>query len=250
MFKNKSKIISIKTTAKCQLRCANCFVVPWMNKNRGFEMSIGDVDNFIRSSVDSSYHFSIILLSGGEPLLWSNLKYAASQIKKHRITDRIKILTNAIAVTEDNIESFPSLVKDIDVVRISKYIGNEKNIGLIQKRFPKMKNIHVSDKTEFFIQASNPVADSLPANCACDYPTVFGNEIDACGGARFLNLFHGIEGNEITVKIKKDFLKKLESPEIKNAKIMTKACQYCMVNRKVLGFLKKENNTVIRRKHD
>jgi hypothetical protein len=246
-----TKIISIKTTSCCQLRCKNCFVVPWMKRFPFWHWSIDSVEKFIRATVDSGYRFKILLLSGGEPLLWSNLLPALDMIRASGITDNIKMLTNSIAINEGNLDWFDKVVERVDIIRISRYVGNEKSVDLVKERYRANRSIHFSDKTEFVIQTKVPVAGSLPASCACDYPTVFGDTIYACGGSRFLSYFHKIEiDKRLYLPIKKNYLRYLESEPILKKKMNQIACQYCMVNRKVLASLGKEPNYCLKGKKD
>lgn len=248
---NHSKIISIKTTAACQLRCENCFVVPWMEKNKGWQWSMSSVLNFIEATKQSNYHFNIILLSGGEPLLWDNLIPALRAIRAAKITNQIKMLTNSIKVTEANLDWFETVVRYVDLIRISRYIGNEKSIELIQKSFRANPKIHISDKTEFCVQAKEPVVGALPADCACDYPTVFGNSIHACGGMQFLSMFHKIPiTRSLITPIQPGYLSEIESSRALKTKLNQKVCAYCMVNRKVLSGLKKEKNYCLKGKEN
>ncbi len=236
-------IISIKTTSVCQLRCKNCFVTPWMEKNKNFHWSIPSVKRFINACTASGYHFKIVLLSGGEPLLWKNLIEAMTLIKEAGITDQIKMLTNSIAITSKNLEWLNDVLSLVDNMRISRYIGNEKSIELIEKYFGDRENVHISDKTEFVIQTDKPIMASLPADCACNYPTIFGDRVDICGGMRFLNLYHNLESDAgLTIPVRKGFLHRLSTKECNQKKYMQLACQYCMVNKNVLSVLTKEKN--------
>lgn len=243
----KFPIISIKTTSLCQLRCKNCFVVKWMNKYPSFHWSIGSVKNFINATHKSGYHFKIVLLSGGEPLLWKNIIEGTRLIKQSGITDCVKILTNSVAVTEKNIGWFSDVIENIDNVRISRYIGNDRSIEIIKQIFPNDERIHISDKTEFLIQTDQPIPDSTPAVCHCDYPTVFGDNIDVCGGMRFLSLNNRIKVDpSMVVKIRTKYLDYFSSKECMEKKLNQEACKYCMVNKNVIDKLKKEKNVCLK----
>lgn len=211
-----------------------------MNKYPNWDWSIVDVKRFIAATKASGYHFKILLLSGGEPLLWKKIIPATRLLKESGIADCIKMLTNSCAVNSSNLKWFKDVIENIDNVRISKYIGNERSVELIQKNFGHLYKIHISDKTDFMVQTRTPVKDSLPADCACNYPTVFGDQIDICGGSRFQGLYNGTNTEKsFTVPVKKGYLDYFDKVE---GKYMQDACQYCMVNRKVLSVLKSEKN--------
>lgn len=227
----------------CQLRCKNCYVIPWMNKTKNWHMSMESVRRFIRATVDSKYHFDTIILSGGEPLLWKNLIPALRLIKKARITDTIRMFTNSIVVNVDNVEWFDTVVKLMDSIRISRYIGNEKSIEIIQQRYKGSKKIAILDKTIFNILPITPVLGSIPAKCVCNYPTLFGDVVDVCGGMRFLKILYNKKFDKsLTVPIEKGYLDVLESRKIERKKYRQDVCAYCKANRIVIHMTETEKN--------
>jgi len=78
-------VLSIKTTSLCNAMCKNCSVVPWMKMNPNYHTSLEDIDKLIFYSKASGYKWDIILLSGGEPLLWKFLPEAVQKLRDSKI---------------------------------------------------------------------------------------------------------------------------------------------------------------------
>jgi len=242
-------VLSIKVTTRCQLKCKNCYAVPWMKKHPRWDWSIESVERLIDATVYSGYHFRIVTISGGEPLLWENLIPALEMLRSSQIADKVRIFTNSVAVNESNIDWFEKIVELSESIKISKYIGNEKSIDLIKKYFVSNDKILISDRTQHNIQSLVPIDDTVPAHCLCNYPAVFGDVIYSCGGAKLLSYCNGIKLDRLmNRKIGKHYMRYFTSPALVSIKLNQEACKYCMANVNVRNKLLKEKNYCLKGK--
>ena len=149
--------LSIKTTSLCQRRCKNCSVIPWMDANPGFHTSIEQIENLIKYSKESEYHWEYILLSGGEPLLWKNIVKGTKLLYESGITSRLILLTNGLEIKTTCLQKMDKIIKNVHEFRISRYPDNHRNIELAQEYFGKLKNsygynvLNVVDRQEHLV---------------------------------------------------------------------------------------------------
>jgi len=182
--------LSIKTTSVCQRQCKNCTVKSWMKANPDFHTSFEQIENLIKYSKMSGYHFEYILLSGGEPLCWSNVHEGTRLLYESGICSRLVLLTNGLAITTHTLGILQSIISRVHEFRISRYHDNAENIRLAQEYFGELKNsygnnvLNVVDRQEHMIPPDKPVPDSLPAECGCKAYAMVGDVIDYCGPAR------------------------------------------------------------------
>jgi hypothetical protein len=229
--------LSIKTTSLCQMYCKHCTVIPWMQQHPDYHVSIEDIKNLIKYSKESNYKWKFILLSGGEPLLWENLEEGTVLLYKSGITDNLTMFTNAMAVNEKNIGRIGIVIDNLHNFRISAYKSNRKKIDYVVKKFGN--RVNVVEREVRAIAPTEPIKNSLPADCHCRAYSLVDGYIDACGPAR--TILCKIEGMFLgddvkSVKLQKNFLDFYKEYPKYNRKI----CQYCISNSKVEKHLKKE----------
>jgi len=132
--------LEIKTTSLCQRRCKNCSVIPWMDANPNFHTSIEQIDNLIKYSKESNYHWEYILLSGGEPLLWKHCLEGTKLLYESGICSRLILLTNGLQIKTDTLQFIEKVMKNVHEFRVSRYNDNGRNIKLAQEHFGKLRN--------------------------------------------------------------------------------------------------------------
>lgn len=235
--------LSIKTTSECQRRCKNCSVIPWMDANKGFHTSIKQIENLIKYSKESEYHWEYILLSGGEPLLWKNIVEGTKLLYESGITSRLILLTNGLYITTKTLDKVKKIIANVHEFRISRYSDNHRNIELAEEYFGNLRNgydynvLNIVDRQHHLIAPAKPIKDSLPATCSCKALSMVGGEIHLCGPAhtiacRFPERFKDLS----------DILWFRQPTKNLELKYNREYCQYCISNAKVAKTLKKEKS--------
>jgi len=219
-------VLSIKTTSLCNAMCKNCSVVPY--------------------SKASGYKWDIILLSGGEPLLWKFLPEAVQKLRDSKIIKEggLRLFTNGIAIKESNIAMLGEVVEKLDLFRISD-IGTSSKAGieLLKKHCRNRKNISVVNRETFLVPPQKQVPDSLPAICGCDAFSLVHSAVDICGPSRTIACSKNWNMEDfpyLSTPLQKDFFKSFDGIN----KYKQVFCQYCIANRKVAESLEKEKNII------
>ena len=229
-------VLSIKTTAACQLHCSFCPVVPWMKSREGWQTTLQDITDLIYYTQKAGYHYKRIIYSGGEPLLWDHLKKAAKLIKESGITDDTFMYTNGLSVTEKSLPEFKEICGLIDNVGVSSYSENQDNIKLILAE--NIPNVSIIKRERYFEIQEKPVLNSFPANCGCKALGMIGNKITLCSFQDHLIAYKKWNPEDFkdqTVLLKENYLKPFEvmNPFIRDM------CAYCIGNLKVKAWIMK-----------
>jgi len=178
--------LSIKTTSVCQRLCKYCSVLPWMRNNPGYHMDVADIESLVEMSHKHGLEWGYILLSGGEPLLWKNLKEGVRKLNAGKITKNITLLTNALAVRRQNVDDFAEVVENVNYFKISRYADQQQaiSIDIIRGRYGNTGKILVEDRMERLVPPSKPISFEGSADCACRAYSVVMGKIDSCGPSR------------------------------------------------------------------
>lgn len=75
----------LMVTADCQRNCPGCVTDQARKKFSEYDLSLDDLENFIKVSEDSNYRYDQLTLNGfGEPLLWSNLEEGVKMLARSK----------------------------------------------------------------------------------------------------------------------------------------------------------------------
>jgi len=238
------KSINLSVTGLCNGDCEFCSVQPWMDHNYSYHMSLEEVEDFIYYSKLSNYKFKRIGIIGGEPLLWKNQMEGLKLLYAANLTENIRITTNGLVLNRRNKELIDSILPYIHELKISKYIGNEKNIKFALKNFPQ-KKIKVVPQIDRFVSPKVFIPNSLPADCRCRVFSVSNGRVDVCSPVRTMGyLFPELnpitfesEGftipevslNKYSVPLQKDYLSEFKNLDRFNQPY----CQACIANAKI-----------------
>jgi hypothetical protein len=198
-----------------------------MEQNAGFETSIENIEDLIRWSYYSDYQWDRIIFSGGEPLLWDDLKEAARLIRESGVADALYMYTNAMRVDKEYLPKFRVIASYMDTVIISSYPNNQDQIDLIMAA--KIPNILPYSRPNFFKTPDGPVPDSFPAVCSCSAYGMIGDKITLCGVQDHLIAYKGWDledYNGEASKLGPNFLEKLSKMD----RTARQICQYCFGN--------------------
>jgi hypothetical protein len=199
-----------------------------MARDPSYELPLADVARMLDVCEQSGYRFSF-LVSGGEPLLYSNLIPCLRMLRKSPVTQRIKLFTNALRIDAVSQE----LVDLVDVFRISAYNDNQRNSATLVERYG-CKKVKVVDRAYHFGPVAIPLADALPPDCKLDcQPRMellfYGGRIYWCSQSANHHFRHRLEG-EISTPLAPHFLDNVETMK---AACRQAACGYCTYNTKV-----------------
>ena len=230
--------LSIKTTSKCNLMCPSCSVVPWMRANKGFETSLKNVKDFINYSQKSGYSFTHILLSGGEPLLWSCAIEASKMLRESELTGGLTLFTNGKALLDD-LDKTLGIIENVHVFRIGRYKRSAEEVNkfldMVRDDERAMRKIIVKDSITHIITPTTPVENSLPAVCWCEAYALVGNNIDICGPSRCMAAMLGKElDSKFTTPLKENYLDHFKDVDMFDQE----HCKYCISNRNIIKNLK------------
>lgn len=212
-----------------------------MDANPEFHTSIEQIENLIKYSKESNYHWEYILLSGGEPLLWENLVQGTKLLYESGITSRLILLTNGLAITELNLNKLTKVIKNVHEFRISKYSDNHRQIELAQEYFGHFKNkygknvLNVVDRQEHLVPPKKQEVYNIGTTCTCSAYAMNGSEISYCGPAQCIK-YLDLPGSRM-------FSRKITSADFLNdLSISADKCMVCISNAEVARTLKKEKS--------
>ena len=181
------EVLSIHVTSTCNLACSECVMQWQMNDNFSYHMSIQELEKLIHYTKLSNYKFNRLTVSGGEPLLWKNLKDGLELLMNSGITKEITMFTNAVFYEKLT----PDIAKNITTIRVSHYdhleggTDNSEHIIQLKKRHP---NVVVVERTEFLTTPSEPIQSKQDVNCQNLYTKYYNHNIWACAHAHSLAL--------------------------------------------------------------
>jgi hypothetical protein len=220
-------VLSIKTTAKCQNSCEWCPVIPWMKEMDGFETTIDNIKDLITWSRFSGYQWDKIIFSGGEPLLWPDLKEAARLIQESGIANSLAMYTNALRVDKEYLPEFRAIASYMDTVIISSYPNNQEQIDMII--LADIPRVAAYSRPQYYKIPEHPVADSLPAKCGCEGYAMIGDKITLCSFQDHMIAYKGWDMRSFdyeTSRLGPNFLEKLSEMDRTNRYM----CQFCFGN--------------------
>ena len=232
---------NILVTSACNGKCEFCSVMPWMNYNKGYQMSLEEIERFIYYSKLSNYKFKQVGVLGGEPLLWKNLTAGIKLLDEANLTPMLNIISNGLVINEKNRGLIDSILPYINKLKLSKYKGNETNIEFALKNFSN-KKIEILQQEDGRVSPTKFIQNSLPATCRCRVFSYSNGRVDICSPARTMGYLPP-ESNPITLQsenfiILEDSLDKysvhLQKNYLDNFKNINrfnqKYCQACVAN--------------------
>ena len=143
LLKRNEFVIDIPITDLCNLNCAGCLSFSSLSK-RANNIDISETTESIKTLLDKGIKPCMITLSGGEPLLYPNLKDLIHGIRKH-YDGCLNIITNGILL-EKRLDD----IIEADEVTLSMYQGiNYNRQILLLKEIKKQICIHPRTKDHF-----------------------------------------------------------------------------------------------------
>lgn len=223
--------MSLYVTSVCNLDCQECIMKHLMKNDLRYQMSVEEIKELLHFSALSRYAFDFIL-TGGDPLLWRNLEEGLVALRKSPVTKSITMFTNAMfhsRLTQKAVDC-------LDSIRISHYEGNDSHMEYMKKTWPE--KVVIVERTEFWENPSEPVEDSLPAECLNSESLYYNGKVYACPHSGSIAKRNGSEAKTFDV-LGKNFLKNYKSIREGQEK---EICTMCISNMKVRNQVQKIKN--------
>jgi hypothetical protein len=214
-------------TSKCNLQCPLCVVKYIQKLLPNYEMSMEEVNYFIKSSQKRDIHYFSVTLSGGEPTQWSHFEEAITLIYESGITDRIELVSNG--TQPDKIFKISHM---LFAYAISTTQCSDKNI----EKFKLSGDNVIFNSMKHQPLPISPTPNSLPAEC-CSGVDLLGTESNQlnyingkvyyCCNALLQSELVGLS-DDLVCDFEDDFINKFS-----DKKYDKDICKYCLCNSRV-----------------
>ena len=211
--------MSLYVTSACGLRCEECIMMGLMDSQRSYQMSLHELEYFIKVSEASGYRFDLVL-TGGEPTLWKNFAQGVKLLRYSAICNSLTLFTNAMSIdplTED-------AVACLDGIRISDYNTSSENVAALKARFGA--KVRVVDRQEFWANPREAVPNSLPAQCLNPEILLANYQVYACPHSAAIAASNGSMAR-LSNPLSKDFLRGLLRIKLEQQR---EVCSHCISN--------------------
>lgn len=201
-----------------------------MSKDRKYEMSLDELTVFIDVTEKSSYKFHY-MLTGGEPLLWKNLKEGVRLLRQSASCNYLYLFTNLLnyEVLDDEVMS------NLNCIKVSRYTINEDEIHEVQKRYGN--KVKVYDRREFWINPKEKVDTNTPVICMNEGELLFQDyHVYSCLHSASIAAAHNDTETTICQSLELGYLDGLDEIRTNQAKDI---CSLCTSNRKIRNMVSK-----------
>lgn len=232
------KLITFLATSDCNGACQKCSVRPWMDLNKGYQMPLKDVVDFVFYTKESGYKFKEVIFGGGEPLLWKNLLKAAEIIREGKVAKDVCIITNGLLINKKNRPFIKDLSEIVSRIRVSQYIGNEDHVRYAYDNFD---NIEVKMQINRPVTPEHFIENTLPADCVCLGRGFAHGEISICTPVRSMGYLHkSLDTKNLSTPLRVGYLSTFYDMERENQPY----CQGCVANTNIYPHIKWIENKV------
>ncbi len=231
---NNLHTLSVIVTSQCQNKCNSCAAAKWLERNRNYHLTLQQLGRWIKANEESGYEFSIVRLSGGEPLLWNNLIPGVKMLREHKEDMTISMISNGQAATPGNKEKLSEMFEIIDLLNVSNYGLPKRKIDLLKqlggdKVILKDKE-DFYDATSFYNAPTNKrIEELLPAYCKCPGVSLIGDRIFVCADSIWMFDWREHDVDWIHTQVSKGYMDRLPLDNRGNYAF----CSQCIANQKV-----------------
>lgn len=232
-------LITLYVCSACNLKCRNCNAMHLMAANPRYQMSLEELDYFIKVSCESGYKYDM-WLTGGEPLLWVNLLEGVQRLRRSGIIKTLHVNTNAIHMARLT----PEMLRNIDFLHVSLCKYNLETAKLLQQRLAKTMNrvnlpmLDLIDRRTHWLFPESPLPNTLPPLCRCPNAMVYDGRVHFCVQAKNLCLRYNLDV-PFEMPLEVGFGEKLKAFSVHESPL----CSVCVSNGKVQNQVPKITNT-------
>ena len=230
--------MSLFVTSRCNQWCKECIMRGLMSKDRKYEMSLEELLAFIDVTEKSRYKFHY-MLTGGEPLLWKNLKEGVRLLRQSASCNYLYLFTNLL-----NYEVLDNEIMDnLNCVKVSQYTTNEEEIREVKKRYGD--KIKVYDRRKFWINPKEKIDINTPVMCMNEGELLFQDyHVYSCLHSASIAAAHKDTETTICQPLELGYLDGLDEIRKNQAKDI---CSWCTSNKEVRDMmLKPEHESQLR----
>lgn len=211
-MKHLGDVIQLMVTYNCTMNCPRCLQKPFKSRLENGIMTWREFLNIMTLLEDRDVMPRKIVITGGEPTLWPDLKRATEYIKDRNRDVIIEIITNGMH------QSAHAYGK-ADRVCVSNY-GSINRIDMLKLKKELGRRFYVSNSCQLSWPFPEDVENTLPAICNCDNPSFVHDHVYVCPIAALYR-----EDAQPIGKYGKDYL-------ASNARTMfyQDRCRQCLVN--------------------
>jgi hypothetical protein len=205
-----------------------------MDKNKGYQCSIEDIDKFIKYSQDAGYFWNDIVYTGGEPFLWKHWEEATNKLRESGVVGTIKAYTNGLWMKDRN--EIHRRAEMFDQIILSKYPFNKEQVQISSGLVTPL------GRDEFVIHAKHSFPDSIPAICGCRAYGLFDGTISLCTSMPFLAAIYNWDYKKMdgVAELQPNFLDYIDDSNVVKREI----CTWCFGNKRVSKHLDKIPNKI------
>jgi hypothetical protein len=204
-----------------------------MSKDNKYEMSMEELTAFIDVTEKSGYKFHY-MLTGGEPLLWGNLKEGVRLLRGSSSCNFLYMFTNLI-----DCESLDDEVMEcMDCIKVSEYATNQDNLRKVKERYGA--KVRSYDRTKFWVNPKQKISINTPVRCTNEGEIMLYDwHIYACLHSASLTAVHGDTETPICKPLELNYLDGLDEIRVNQAENI---CSLCTSNREIREMLSKPRN--------
>lgn len=167
--------MSLYVVSACNLACRQCIMHGLMHAAPRYQMQLDELAEMLRTAEASGYRFHFVL-TGGEPLMWSNLQAGLQLLRSSPVTASIVMFTNA---------GFPDrltvpIAEMLDSIRVSEYFYNMRQIEALKNMHAD--KVQVVERTGFWVNPTEPlpVSVAFPVDCLNEEVLLYDHHVYAC----------------------------------------------------------------------
>ena len=157
----------------CHHDCVDCSHGELRKTTKGYQMSLEQVEKFMRFTEKSNYHIKELSIHGpGEPLLWKHLNEALPDLYNSSAIDSINILSNGRSLNRVKEKTWDC----IDLVDISIYDDDDDYDLVLNELSQKNKQkLNIMRKVYFYPRVKKNEVYDIPCICIGQGPMQVGD---------------------------------------------------------------------------
>jgi hypothetical protein len=209
--------------------------------NPGYQLSLDELKAFIRHTEESNYFIENVLINGpGEPTLWKHFNEGVRRLYESPAIGNIQLITNGQSFDRVDDETW----QYISLVWVSVYPSSKvttfDQVSAMSRRYGF--HLILFDKIEFRVHPEHAYSNSLPAQCSCHGPMIYGNRVyPYCGptgvGAAKLKGEPFLDSPKYSREVGPDYLAGINRSDLWRGETLAPMkldiCSRCISNQKI-----------------